>query len=296
MTIDDFLNYLRYERNYSERTVQSYGKDLRAFESYFKNSKKHVPSWESVDSDIIRDWMEHMMDKGNNASSINRRLSALRSFYRFALSRRLIVKDPAHGLTGPKKSKVLPQFLRENEMDRLLDDVLGDVDDYNKVRARTIIMMFYSTGMRLSELVGLEESMIDMDACQLKVTGKRNKQRIIPFGEELKTELMRYMRMRNEQFPDAQTSALFLTDKGQAMNSEQVRYLVRKHLSMVSTLKKRTPHVLRHTFATSMLNHDAGLESVKKLLGHESLTTTEIYTHTTFEQLKRVYEKAHPRA
>ena len=111
MTIDDFLNYLRYERNYSERTVQSYGKDLRAFESYFKNSKKHVPSWESVDSDIIRDWMEHMMDKGNNASSINRRLSALRSFYRFALSRRLIVKDPAHGLTGPKKSKVLPQFL-----------------------------------------------------------------------------------------------------------------------------------------------------------------------------------------
>jgi integrase/recombinase XerC len=296
MTIDDFLNYLRYERNYSERTVQSYGKDLRAFESYFKNSKKHVPSWESVDSDIIRDWMEHMMDKGNNASSINRRLSALRSFYRFALSRRLIVKDPAHGLTGPKKSKLLPQFLRENEMDRLLDDVLGDVDDYNKVRARTIIMMFYSTGMRLSELVGLEESMIDMDACQLKVTGKRNKQRMIPFGEELKTELMRYMRMRNEQFPDAQTSALFLTDKGQAMNSEQVRYLVRKHLSMVSTLKKRTPHVLRHTFATTMLNHDAGLESVKKLLGHESLTTTEIYTHTTFEQLKRVYEKAHPRA
>lgn len=296
MTIDDFLNYLRYERNYSERTVQSYGKDLRAFESYFKNSKKHVPSWESVDSDIIRDWMEHMMDKGNNASSINRRLSALRSFYRFALSRRLIVKDPAHGVTGPKKSKLLPQFLRENEMDRLLDDVLGDVGDYNKVRARTIIMMFYSTGMRLSELVGLEESMIDMDACQLKVTGKRNKQRIIPFGEELKTELMRYMRMRNEQFPDAQTTALFLTDKGQAMNSEQVRYLVRKHLSMVSTLKKRTPHVLRHTFATSMLNHDAGLESVKKLLGHESLTTTEIYTHTTFEQLKRVYEKAHPRA
>ncbi len=296
MPIDDFLNYLRYERNYSERTVQSYGKDLRAFESYFKNSKKHVPSWESVDSDIIRDWMEHMMDKGNNASSINRRLSALRSFYRFALSRRLIVKDPAHGLTGPKKSKLLPQFLRENEMDRLLDDVLGDVEDYNKVRARTIIMMFYSTGMRLSELVGLEESMIDMDACQLKVTGKRNKQRMIPFGEELKAELMRYVRMRNEQFPDAQTSALFLTDKGQAMNSEQVRYLVRKHLSMVSTLKKRTPHVLRHTFATTMLNHDAGLESVKKLLGHESLTTTEIYTHTTFEQLKRVYEKAHPRA
>jgi len=128
------------------------------------------------------------------------------------------------------------------------------------------------------------------------VTGKRNKQRIVPFGEELKEELLHYINMRNARFPERQAEALFLTDKGQPMNSNQVRYEVKKHLSKVSTLKKRTPHVLRHTFATAMLNHDAGLESVKKLLGHESLTTTEIYTHTTFEQLKRVYEKAHPRA
>ncbi|MBP3230520.1 MAG: tyrosine-type recombinase/integrase [Prevotella sp.] len=296
MTIDDFLNYLRYERNYSERTVQSYGEDLRAFESYFKNSMDHALSWESVDSDVIRDWMEHMMDKGNNASSINRRLSALRSFYRFALARKLVNADPAHGVTGPKKSKVLPQFLRESELDVLLDRELSDADDYINVRARTIIMMFYATGMRLSELVGLDETMIDFTTCQLKVTGKRNKQRIVPFGEELKEELLHYINMRNARFPERQAEALFLTDKGQPMNSNQVRYEVKKHLSKVSTLKKRTPHVLRHTFATAMLNHDAGLESVKKLLGHESLTTTEIYTHTTFEQLKRVYEKAHPRA
>ena len=297
MTTDDFLNYLRYERNYSERTVQSYGEDLKAFESYFKNSEDHEPqTWESVDSDVIRDWMEHMMDKGNNATSINRRLSALRSFYRFALARGMVQRDPAHGVTGPKKAKVLPQFVKEKEMDQLLDEMHWQEDDYKDVRARTIIITFYTTGIRLSELTGLDDSMVDFINCELKVTGKRNKQRIIPFGEELKESLRRYMDIRDNTFGVRQTTALFVSDKGKRMTSPQVRDIVKARLSQVSTLKKRSPHVLRHTFATTMLNHDAGLESVKKLLGHESLTTTEIYTHTTFEQLKRVYEKAHPRA
>lgn len=295
MTIDDFLNYLRYERNYSERTAQSYEKDLRSFEAYFKNSENHELTWESVDSDVIRNWMEHMMDKGNNATSINRRLSALRSFYRFALSRQLVERDPAHGVTGPKKSRPLPQFLRESEMDRLLDDLPWD-DSYNNVRARTIIQMFYETGMRLSELTGLDDNMVDTEACQLKVTGKRNKQRIVPFGSELREAIENYRSAKVRQLAGKESdAALFVTEDGQRMSSSQVRYEVKKHLSRVSTLKKRTPHVLRHTFATAMLNHDAGLESVKKLLGHESLTTTEIYTHTTFEQLKRVYEQSHPR-
>lgn len=295
MTIDDFLNYLRYERNYSERTAQSYEKDLRSFEAYFKNSESHELTWESVDSDVIRNWMEHMMDKGNNATSINRRLSALRSFYRFALSRQLVERDPAHGVTGPKKSRPLPQFLRESEMDRLLDDLPWD-GSYNNVRARTIIQMFYETGMRLSELTGLDDNMVDTEACQLKVTGKRNKQRIVPFGNELREAIENYRSAKMRQLAGKESdAALFVTEDGQRMSSSQVRYEVKKHLSRVSTLKKRTPHVLRHTFATAMLNHDAGLESVKKLLGHESLTTTEIYTHTTFEQLKRVYEQSHPR-
>lgn len=297
MTTDDFLNYLRYERNYSERTVQSYGEDLKAFESYFKNSEDHEPqTWESVDSDVIRDWMEHMMDKGNNATSINRRLSALRSFYRFALARGMVQRDPAHGVTGPKKAKVLPQFVKEKEMDQLLDEMHWQEDDYKDVRARTIIITFYTTGIRLSELTGLDDAMVDFINCELKVTGKRNKQRIIPFGEELKESLRRYMDIRDNTFGVRQTTALFVSDKGKRMTSPQVRDIVKARLAQVSTLKKRSPHVLRHTFATTMLNHDAGLESVKKLLGHESLTTTEIYTHTTFEQLKRVYEKAHPRA
>ena len=271
MMIGQFLDYLRYERNKSPLTVQSYGEDLRAFETYFKNLDSHL-SWQSVDADVIRNWMESMMDKGNIATSINRRLSALRSFFRFALIHKLVDRDPSRVVKGPKKAR-----------------------PFRDVRARTIIIMFYETGLRLSELVGLDASSVDFSALQIRVTGKGSKQRLIPFGEELAAELQHYITVRDEFFGMA-TEALFVTEKGHRMSNSQVRYEVKKNISRVSTLKKRTPHVLRHTFATSMLNNGAGLESVKKLLGHESVRTTEVYTHTTFEQLKRVYKNAHPRA
>ena len=293
MMIDKFLDYLRFERNRSELTVKNYGDDLRSFEKFFRDLKNPV-SWESVDSDVVRNWMERMMDEGNNAASINRRLSALRSFYRFALSRKLVDKDPVHGITGPKKGKPLPQFLKEKEMDRLLEREYW-TRSFEDVRDRTVIMTFYETGIRLSELIGLDDSMVDFSNRQLKVTGKRNKQRVIPFGEELLATLCDYMKCRDKEV-NLQSDALFVTAKGQRMTSSQVREAVRKNLSKVCTLKKRTPHVLRHTFATAMLNNKAGIESVKKLLGHESLSTTETYTHTTFEQLKREYYSAHPRA
>ena len=293
MMINEFLNYLKFERNRSDLTIKNYGEDLRAFKEFYGNLEG-CHSWKSVDSDIIRDWMESMMDKGNNATSINRRLSALRSFYRFALARKLVDKDPVHGVTGPKKGRPLPQFLKENEMDRLLD-AESWTESFEDVRDRTVIMTFYETGIRLSELIGLDDSMVDFSNRQLKVTGKRNKQRVIPFGEELLAMLRDYMKCRNREVI-LQSDALFVTAKGQRMTSSQVREAVRKNLSKVCTLKKRTPHVLRHTFATAMLNNKAGIESVKKLLGHESLSTTEIYTHTTFEQLKREYYSAHPRA
>ena len=293
MMINEFLNYLKFERNRSDLTIKNYGEDLRTFEEFYGNLDSRL-SWKSVDSDVIRDWMESMMDKGNNATSINRRLSALRSFYRFALARKLVGKDPVHGVTGPKKGRPLPQFLKENEMDRLLDTESW-TESFGDVRDRMVIMTFYETGIRLSELIGLDDSMVDFSNRQLKVTGKRNKQRVIPFGEELLAMLRDYMKCRNKEV-NLQSEALFVTAKGQRMTSSQVREAVRKNLSKVCTLKKRTPHVLRHTFATAMLNNKAGIESVKKLLGHESLSTTEIYTHTTFEQLKREYYSAHPRA
>ena len=292
--VNQFLRYLRYERNRSELTVKSYEDDLRGFQLFFENLDESL-SWSTIDSDIIRLWMEHMMDKGNTARSINRRLSALRSFYRFALAHHLVSKDPVYGLVGPKNQKTLPQFLRESEMDNLLDRPVDDPENYINVRARTIILMFYTTGIRLAELIGLDDASVDFLNGQIKVTGKRDKQRVIPFGEELKAELRNYMRLRDKLVP-VNAPALFLTKKGERMNRQQVRREVQKQLATVCTLKKKSPHVLRHTFATAMLNHEAGLESVKKLLGHERISTTEIYTHTTFEQLKRAYMNAHPRA
>ena len=293
MMINQFLNYLRYERNASSLTVQTYEEGLREFESYLSFRDSGL-SLQAVDTDLIRDWMESLMDKGNTASTINKKLSALRSFYRFALRRRLVEKDPAHAVTGPKKQKPLPQFLREGEMDRLLDQLEWD-DSYNNVRARTIFILFYEAGLRRSELVGLNDADIDFGTRQLKVTGKRNKQRMIPFGQEMADMLDRYRAVRAERFEN-KCGALFLNDKGDRMTGNQVYAIVRKYLSMVTSLKKRSPHVLRHTFATAMLNNGAGLESIKNLLGHESVSTTEIYTHTTFEQLKRTYKEAHPRA
>ena len=294
MMIEDFLSYLRYERNRSELTVRNYEKSLRDFEAYFKNRESHL-SWESVDSDLIRDWMESMMDKGDMASTVNNSLSAVRSFFRFALARGLVEKDPAYAVKGPKKRKPLPQYVRESEMDRLIDlpEVWGD--SMKDVRARTIIILFYETGIRLAELVALDDQDVDFGMHQLKVTGKRNKQRIIPFGAELEETLRHYMKQRDEQIVK-QDQALLLNDKGQRITRYQVASVVKRYLSLVTTMKKRSPHVLRHSFATAMLNNGAGLESVRKLLGHESVATTEIYTHTTFEQLKRVYENAHPRA
>ena len=295
MMIDQFLNYLRYERNRSLRTVQLYEKSLRDFETYFQGMDDCL-SLQTVDADVIRGWMEHLMDEGKKATTVCLSLSAVQTFYRYALSRHIVEKDPAHGINGPKKSKPLPQFVREAEMDHLFELLdKADSNNYNKVRARTILFIFYETGIRLAELVGLNDEDVDFAAMQLKVTGKRDKQRIVPFGEELAQMLTDYMTLRDSEV-NRQSPALFLNGKGARITRGQVQNLVRKHLSEVTTLKKKSPHVLRHSFATAMLNNGAGLESVKKLLGHESLETTEIYTHTTFEQLKRIYNEAHPRA
>lgn len=296
MWIQIFVDYLRFERNLSEKTIEAYQADLKEFEQFFKNLDDEL-SWQTLDGDVIRQWIVAMMDRGNNAGSVGRRLSALRSFYKFLLRRKMVDRDPAHGVVGPKKEKSLPSFIRESEMDKLLD---GDffTDDFAGARDHLILLMFYSTGIRLSELTGLDVASVDLDMQQLKVTGKRNKQRVIPFGEELKLAIEDYMKRRMAREATSQLSGSFFIEEknGLGMKPEKVRVLVEKYLSLVTTQKKRSPHVLRHSFATSMLNHNANLQSVKELLGHESLSTTEIYTHTTFEELKEMYNHAHPRA
>ena len=293
MLIDSFLEYLRLERNYSERTIVSYETDLREFEEYFQEVDAGL-DFKKIDADIVRRWMVHLMDEGRAATSVNRKLSTLRSFYRFLLRRKEVVINPMLKVVGPKKKKPLPFFVREKDMDRLLDGSLFE-EGFEGCRDRLILEMFYATGMRLSELIGLNDADVDLPARLIKVTGKRNKQRLIPFGNELEEDLLIYIKVRNEALPEG-TKAFFVRKNGMRMYPLQVYRLVRKSLSKVVTLKKRSPHVLRHTFATAMLNGKAEMRAVKELLGHESLVTTEVYTHTTFEELKKVYELAHPRA
>ena len=293
MLIDAFLDYLRLERNYSERTIVSYRTDLKEFEEFLEKTETGL-GFTEVHTDNVRNWISDLMDEGRKATSVNRKLSSLRSFYRFLLRKNWITVNPMLKIVGPKKKKPLPSFVREKDMDRLLDG-LSFGEGFVGVRDRTILEMFYATGMRLSELIGLDDVDVDFSAKLVKVTGKRNKQRLIPFGNELAEDLLIYNKVRNETFPEG-TEAFFVRKDGKRMYPMQVYRIVKRNLSKVVTLKKRSPHVLRHTFATAMLNDNAELRAVQALLGHESLATTEVYTHTTFEELKKVYELAHPRA
>ena len=289
---DSFLDYLQYERNYSEETIKSYREDLRQFEEFARGEiGDSAPS--EVKAELVREWIVSLMDRGYTSTSINRKLSSLRSFYKFLLRKGEVAVNPLQKITGPKNKKPLPAFLRESDMDRLLDEVdFGE--GFKGCRDHMIIEMFYATGVRLSELIGLDNKDVDFSSSLIKVTGKRNKQRLIPFGEELKIAMTEYVDVRNEAVP-VRTDAFFVRENGERLSRSIVENLVKRNLSKVVTLKKRSPHVLRHTFATTMLNHDAELGAIKELLGHESLATTEVYTHTTFEELKKVYNLAHPR-
>ena len=292
--VKPFLRYLLYELNRSEKTIIAYGTDLRDFEGYLKKNDVEA-DFTKVDSNRIRSWVISLMDEdGCSPASVNRKLSSLRSFYRFLLRKGLMEVDPMLKIVGPKKKKPLPSFVREEDMNRLLDEIpFGD--GFEGHRDRMILEVFYATGMRLSELIGLNDVDVDISARLIKVKGKRDKQRLIPFGDELMQDLLLYIKVRDETCLEG-VEAFFVRKNGKRMYPMQVYRLVRRNLSKVVALKKKSPHVLRHTFATAMLNGNAELRAVKELLGHENLATTEIYTHTTFEELKKVYEQAHPRA
>ena len=297
MWIQSFVDYLRYERNLSERTIKGYSAGLEAFERFFKRLDAEL-CWENLDEDVIRDWMMAMMEEGNRTGSICCRLSSVRAFYKFLLKRGLVDRNPAHLVVAPKREKNLPIFVREDQMDRLLDGGYFP-DDFAGVRDRLILLAFYSTGMRLSELTGLTLDDVDCKQSQVRVTGKRNKQRVIPFGPEMLSSIHCYLAMRHAMLVEKGivSNWFFISKKsGDKMPDSKVRQIVQGYLGQVTTLRKKSPHVLRHSFATSMLNHRADLQSVKELLGHERLSTTEIYTHTTFEELKDMYNQAHPRA
>lgn len=293
MLIDSFLNFLQFEKNYSEKTINSYRVDLIQLEEYIKNNSEELTLTE-VDADIIRQWIIDLTKKGYTTSSVNRKLSSLRSFYKFLLLKQEIIKDPTRKINGPKKKKPLPIFLKEKEINKILEET-NFKEGFIGIRDQMIIEMFYATGIRLSELIGLDNKDINFEDSLIKVKGKRNKERLIPFGDELKESMLRYISVRDETIT-VKSEAFFIKENGERIYNALVERLVKRQLSKVVTLKKKSPHVLRHTFATAMLNNEANLNAIKEILGHTSLAATEVYTHTTFEELKNIYKLAHPRA
>ncbi|GAP71901.1 site-specific recombinase XerC [Candidatus Symbiothrix dinenymphae] len=291
MPVESFLHYLQSEKAYSAHTVGAYESDLIQFKEFFCGDETLVPS--EVDAVIIRRWMASLMNEGYSPRSVNRKLSSLKSFFRYLNKKHLAKGNPTSKVIGPKTTKPLPNFVRDNDMNGLLDE--WEVDDsFEGLRDRTILDVFYMTGMRCAELVGLKDDDVDFSALLIKVTGKRNKQRLIPFSKLLVEDLKEYLILRDEEVEGVR-QAFFVRKDGRALTNSMVYKLVNRRLSQLPNLSKKSPHVLRHTFATGMLNNGADLNAVKELLGHASLASTEVYTHTTFEELKNIYQQAHPR-
>lgn len=290
---ESFLRYLQSGKHYSPNTVLSYGNDIDKF-SCFLISAGHSGNLADVTSHDIRAWMVNMMENGYSPVSVHRKISSLRGLYRFLLRNGVIERNPLEKVILPKRRKRLPVFVNEETLNRLLDDYdFGS--GFKGIMNRTIIEMLYSTGMRRAELTGLRCGDIDFYNKTVKVTGKRNKQRIIPLVAAFIPRLREYMDLRREKFGD-EDGWLFLTDSGKKIYDRYVYNTVRSYLSLVTTIEKKSPHVLRHTFATHMLNRGADLNSIKEFLGHANLSATQVYTHNTFEKLKEVYKRAHPRA
>lgn len=291
--IESFLRYVRYEKNYSFHTVLSYTHDLSQFADYLVQLEGGIVP-EKAERDHVRRWMASLMEEDDSTRTVARKLSALRTFYRYLQKQGVVEKSPMRDIALPKIHKSLPTFVRPAEMDALLDEKVSD-DDFPALRDHLILSILYMTGMRRAELVGLLDSDVDTQAMQFKVLGKRNKQRLIPFGQELKNEIESYRRARRK-FVGADSPSFLVRDDGESLYPQYVYRLVNKRLAEVTTLSHRSPHVLRHSFASALLNDGAGLNSVKELLGHQSLASTQVYTHISFEELKRDYKQAHPRA
>ncbi len=288
-----FLDYITHEKRYSPNTIASYRTDLDQFMKYLEASYD-LHEIEHADYQMIRSWIVEMLDNGISPRSANRKITTLKTFYRFAMKENVIGENPMSRILAPKTSKRLPAFVESGNMKMLFDEVdFGE--GYPALRDRMIIEIFYATGMRLSELIQLTDEDIDLRRNTFKVTGKRNKQRIIPFTNVLSGQMRVYMAEKAKYFPAA-TGRLFLTDKGEKLYPKMVYRMVNHYLSQVTTITKKSPHVIRHTFATHMLNNGADLNAIKEILGHASLSATQVYTHNTIEKLKSIYNQAHPRA
>lgn len=288
-----FLSYLKYEKRYSEHTITAYENDLAQFVLFGQNLDVEF-CVEQVSFHLVRQWIISMMDMGVVARSVNRKISTLKSFFKFLMREGIIEKNPLEKITLPKMGKKLPVFVQEKEMNRLLDGRFF-TEDLEGKRDKAVVSLFYGTGIRLSELVGIQLSDINLKEGMVKVTGKRNKERLVPFPAEISGVLKEYFILRNDFFPDS-GNFVFLTEKGEPAYNKLIYRIVKKHLSLITTIDKKSPHILRHSYATHLLDHGADLNAIKELLGHANLAATQVYTHTSFEKMKLVYKQAHPRA
>lgn len=291
---EKFIQYLRYEKSYSSQTEISYLKDVTQFEEFLIEEEGSFNPLKTQQHHV-RAWMGALMEQGLKARTVNRKLSAIKSFFHYLKKKGVIHSNPAETVKGPKITKRLPTFANHKQMEAVLDDELSFTDDFRGERDRFLIELLYLTGMRRAELISLKKNDIDLYAGTLLVTGKRNKQRIIPFSNETKEKLQRYLRIRNSEIEN-KSPFLFVKEDGEPLYPKLVYNIVRTHLDSIPTLTKKSPHVLRHSFATGMLNNGAEINTVKELLGHDSLASTEVYTHVTFEEMKKTYQLAHPRA
>ena len=291
--MNEFLQYLQYEKNYSSHTVLSYHTDLQQFCSFLQIVPEELNP-EKVTHQQIQQWSIFLMNEKLSARSLSRKISTLKSFWHFLLTRGYANSNPTLKIILPKTKKPLPAFFKESEMNTVLGNPFIP-ESFEPQRNQLIINLFYLTGIRLTELINIKDTDIDLAAGNLKVIGKRNKQRIIPIGETLIKDIERYIDLRKEEVEDPE-SYLFVRINGQKMYPKMVYSLVHNTMSQKSSLHKQSPHILRHTFATSMLNGGADINAVKDLLGHSSLAATQVYTHTSFEELHNIYKRAHPRA
>jgi integrase/recombinase XerC len=294
-SIQSFIDYLKFEKRYSAFTIRSYQDDLVQFTGFLETNFGDL-TVKAVEPAFIRSWLASLKDAGVTARTINRKISTLRSFFKYQLKQGVIEATPMVNIATPKISKRLPVFIKEGDLSNLTKALVTVTEDWNSLNTKMLITIFYTTGMRLSELINLKENQVDFSKKQIKVLGKGNKERLIPAGEKLLQEIRDYISEKKKNF-EKTDSVLLVTASGKKMYGKYAYNLVKKILeSEVKFLDKKSPHVLRHTFATHLMNNGANLDAVKELLGHASLSSTQVYTHNTIEKLKNVYKKAHPKA
>lgn len=290
--IGTFLDYLRYERRYSQHTLTSYTLDLTQWTAYVASAYES-PAVGAVTASMVRSWLAEMKEEGISSRTINRKISTLKSYYRYLMKTGVVQQSPLTTVVSPKVQKRLPAFVAEQDMHRLLED-LPFPADWQGITEQLIITILYATGIRVSELVNWQQQQFDPSNGQMRVMGKGNKERIIPLSPDLLQAIGAYISARPAEF--RHVPEVMVTQRGKKYTSRLVYDLVKKHLSRVTTQQRKSPHILRHSFATHLMNNGAELTAVKELLGHSSLAATQVYTHNSIEKLKAIFQKAHPKA